>query len=194
MESQIRTHLAEAGFKPVAVNKKFSDRKLENCGYATADAAVGLRRGSQKHIERTPGGNPTNYLVASRQGEVNYSGSWDVERDSMRLSRSNKNFSSFIQVLYRGAQAFALLAPPEEGSRYYVRQNNLWLHLGNAGDDVQFDDDGRSFIEARQARLYHLTQNQNDSMQALEIIPVNPGSSVYRFSFTDRCLSLRLPR
>lgn len=194
MEGEIQAELAKAGFEPAPAQKKFADRRMDDCGEVTPEASVGLRRGSPINLDKNQA-RPNSYLLlAVRQGEIGYSGSWDAEPDALRLAQANDRQSAHIQVLYRGAQAFSLLGPPLGGSRYYVRQDNLWLHLGNAGEDVRFDDDGRSFIEAPEPRLYHLARNASDSMHALELIPMRQGAAVYGFSFTDRCLTLRLPR
>ena len=36
--------------------------------------------------------------------------------------------------------------PPEIAGLFFVRQDGMWLHSGNAGKDIQFDDDGRSYV------------------------------------------------
>lgn len=194
LEKEIRAELEKAGFEPVPALKKPADRRKQECGQATPEVSVGLRRGSPVNLRQEKTRINNTYLFAVRQGETGFSGSWQAEPDALRLSRDNKSRSAFIQILYRGAQAFALLESPPQGTRYYLRQDSLWLHAGNAGSDVRFDDDGRSFVDASEPRLYHLTQNPGDSMHALTVAPVSKGAAVYGFSFTDSCLALRLPR
>lgn len=193
-ETEIRAALADAGFDPVPSEKPVPEHKGLDCGETTRDVSVGLRRGSPINLERNSDRAGSTYLLSVRQSETGYAGSWDAEPDALRLAQKNDSQTAYIRVLYRGAQAFGLLGPPLGGSRYYVRQDDLWLHSGNGGADIRFDDDGRSFVDAAEARLYHLAQNPSDSMHELVLSPVKAGSAVYGFSFTDRCLTVQLPQ
>lgn len=194
LEAEIRAALADGGFDPAPSAKPVAERRGGDCGEATRDVSVGLRRGTPVNLEKNGGRSGSTYLLAVRQGETGYAGSWDAEPNALRLAQDNEAQAAYVRVLYRGAQGFAVLGPPLGNSRYYVRQDELWLHSGNAGADVQFDDDGRSFIEASEPRLYHLTQNQNDSMHELVLTPLKKGAAVYGFSFADKCMTVQTPQ
>ena len=191
-EGEIRLALEDAGYEPPEVAALAADPKSRDCGDMTAEVSVGLRRGKVRDLSKSPR-ERISYILAVRDGEATTTGSWNAEPDALRLKGDNADHSSAMQLIYRGSQGFAVLAPQKGSAVFYVRQDDLWLHSGNAGSDIRFDDDGRSFIEADGARLYHLTQNPNDSMHELSLIPLKPGAAVYGFSFSDRCLTSALP-
>ncbi|MBI3289074.1 MAG: hypothetical protein HYZ74_06115 [Elusimicrobia bacterium] len=87
-----------------------------------------------------------------------------------------------------------MLAPPPDGpARVFVKQDDLWLHEGTAGNDIRFDDDGRSFALVDVPRLYDLTRNPDSHSHELYLIPERKGAAVYSFSFSDSCLVTTLP-
>jgi len=190
-EDEIRAALKQAGFAVPAVAENVKDPPAADCGGMTPEVNLGVRRGRTFNLGNTP---PQRIFVGSaRDGETAYSGQWDEEPDALRLAQKNAKLSAFLRLIYHGAQVFAVLAPPQGRSIFYVRQDEMWLHSGNAGKDIQFDDDGRSFVAATETRLYNLAQNPNDAMHEFMLIPTDHGSAVYGFSFSDRCLPAELP-
>ncbi|MDD5656508.1 MAG: redoxin domain-containing protein [Elusimicrobia bacterium] len=186
-ESEIRTALADLGYRPPAA-EAVKDPPAAECGEMTATVGLGLRRDRTINLEQAP---PSRLLLSVRDGETATAGAWDGEPYSLRLARDNPDSSAFLRLIYRGAQAFAVLAPPPGKAAFYVRQDDMWLHPGNGGGDVRFDDDGRSFVSADGPRLYQLVRNSSDAMHELVLIPKRKGSAVYEFSFADRCLKNR---
>ena len=71
--------------------------------------------------------------------------------------------------------------------RLYWKENDLWLHAGNANVDVIWDDDDRSYILVDDARVYYLTRNTRRRAQELELLPDGPGVGVWGFEFSDYC-------
>ena len=191
-EGEIRGALNAAGFVVPKVPALYPDPRNMDCGAMTADLSLGLRRGHTLPMANAPG--PRAMLTSAREGETAYSGRWDIEPDDLRLAQKNPDQTASLRLIYRGSRAFAVISPPAaKGNPIFVRQDQMWLHPGNAGKDVQFDDDGRSYVIARQPGLFHLTQNPDDALHELTVIPETPGTAVYGFSFSDRCLDKDLP-
>lgn len=165
------------------------DPKVKDCGAMTPETTLRAGRVEVVDLDRTELAKSL-VLVSAREGEVSTRGTWSADPDGLRLEEGNSDHSSFVRVIYRGTQGFAVASAPSE-SKFFVRQDDLWLHLGNAGKDVQFDDDGRSFVVVGGApRLYRLAQNADDTPHELTLIPLRKGSMVYGFSFSDQCLKL----
>jgi hypothetical protein len=133
-------------------------------------------------------------LTSARDGETAYSGQWDIETEDLRMTQKNPDRSALLRLVYRGSHAFAVLSSPAaKASAFFVRQDQMWLHSGNAGKDIRFDDDGRSYVTVREAGLFDLTHNPDDVMHELTVSPEAQDSEVYGFSFSDRCLDKDLP-
>lgn len=171
------------------------DPKTRDCGGATREIALGARRGSKPPISLDGDLSLRRMLIVdARDGEVAQRGRWEVAPDGLKLAQKNKDQGAFVRVVFHAAQALAVLSPAEDGkTRVFVKQDDLWLHEGNAGKDIQFDDDGRSFVSLDIPRLYDLTRDPSSSPHELYLIPDRKGAGVYGFSFSDRCLVTTLP-
>ena len=117
-----------------------------------------------------------------------------MEPDGLRLAQSNPRQGAYVRVVYLGAQAMAVLAPPPGGeSRFFIRADDQWLYDGVQGRDVRFDADGRSFVVVKDERLYDLARFGDKRPHELVVIPEKRGSSVHGFAFADACLASDLP-
>ena len=166
------------------------------CGPSTPDVLLGARSKKavlplDKDLSRR-----VSMIIEARVGEVASRGRWNLERDGLRLDQANADQGNFLRVVYMGAQALAVLAPPpgqKKTARFFLKQDDLWLHEGNAGKDVQFDDDGRSFVPVETARLYDLVRDPDGRPHELYIIPERKDSGVYGLSFPDSCTVTNIP-
>ncbi|OGS41920.1 MAG: hypothetical protein A2506_02985 [Elusimicrobia bacterium RIFOXYD12_FULL_66_9] len=196
-EKEIRTALADLVDEdelPAAVD--VPEPVLKHCGRATSDISMGTRAKIPPLSLDNDFSRRSSMIVEARAGELATRGGWSVEPDGLRLAQNNRDQSAFVRVVYMGAQALAVLAPPpgqNPKARFFVKQDDLWLHEGNAGRDIRFDDDGRSYVLAESARLYDLTRAPTDRPHELYVIPDRKEAGVYGFSFTDSCLATDLP-
>jgi hypothetical protein len=139
--------------------------------------------------------DPPSALIAdARAGEVSTRGRWTAAPDGLRLAQANPDKRALVRVVYRAAQALAVLAPPPgRPARFFIKLDGGWLYEGIAGRDVRFDDDGRSYVAANAARLYDLARDSGDRLHELSVIPDAAGSGVHGFSFADGCAAAALP-
>ncbi|MDX6768281.1 MAG: redoxin domain-containing protein [Elusimicrobiota bacterium] len=170
------------------------DAPSRDCGAATAEVTLGARKGAAKPLALDKDFSIRSaIIVGSRQGEVALRGRWDEEGDGLRLEQANRDQGAFIRVVYQGAQALGFLAPAAgTTTRFFIKQDDLWLHEGNAGADVRFDDDGRSFVPVDAARLYDLTRDPSVSPHELYLYPDKRGAAARGFSFADACVVTKL--
>jgi hypothetical protein len=196
-ESEMRTALADLigeGELPPAVNAP--EPSTKHCGRASADITLGTRAKTPALELDKDFSRRSSMIVEARSGELATRGLWNIEPDGLRLAQDNRGQDAFVRVVYMGSQALAVLSPPagkRPSARFFVKQDDLWLHEGNAGKDIRFDDDGRSFVLAESARLYDLTRDPTDRPHELYIVPDRKDAGVYGFSFTDSCLATNLP-
>ncbi|MBI3549733.1 MAG: hypothetical protein HY078_11895 [Elusimicrobia bacterium] len=174
------------GFKPPESQKLVPDPKTADCGLATAMVPVGLQKGGQKSLE---GVRELRHILSSlRDGEVSYKGRWIVEPQALRNDRDNPGFTDFIRLIYRGAESAAILGTATgRPTKVYVKQNDLWLHSKNAGQDVQWDEDDRSYVAVSEPRIYYLSKNTDDNMQEIYLYPADAGVKVSGFDFSNAC-------
>lgn len=172
-----------------------ADAPRRECGTTTREISLGARPGVKRALSLDKDVSRRRALIVeARDGETALLGRWETEPDGLRLAQANAARSAFVRVVYRAAQALAVMSPPESGSsRVYVKQDDLWLHEGNKGRDIQFDDDGRSFVVLDSPRLYDLTRDSIFTPHELFLIPERQGATVHGLSFSDACLVTTLP-
>jgi len=79
--------------------------------------------------------------------------------------------------------------------KLFVKQDNLWLHAGNAGQDIRWDGDEHSYVSLDEPRLYTLTKNKKSvNMHELLLTPDDPGIAVHALEFSDHCSNAYLHR
>ena len=166
------------------------DAPSRDCGAATAEVTLGARKGAREPLALDKDFTIRSaIIVGSRQGEIAVRGRWDEEGDGLRLEQNNRDQGAFLRVVYQGAQALGFLAPAAgTTTRFFIKQDDLWLHEGNAGADVKFDDDGRSYVPVDAARLYDLTRDPSVSAHEIYLFPDKRGAAVRGFSFADACV------
>jgi hypothetical protein len=185
---ELETTLRDAAWKighKWKTNLVAVDPPTRECGVASPDRQVVL--GSAVIDLDGAKIGPAVYGV-SREGELAKRGEWTVEGACLRLDEPNRSLDAWMRVIYRGAQAFAVLGPAPSGpTKFFVKQDDLWLHPGNAGSAIEFDDDGRSYVVVEESGLFELVQNNLDVFHALTVIPQREGAAIYSFSYADRC-------
>lgn len=195
-EKELRLALAEhIGAAALPAPTEVADPPRHECGAITQEISLGARPGVKPSLILDNDVSMRHSLiVTARDGETAHHGRWDTEGDGLRLASANKDQSAFVRIVYHAAQALAVLSPAETGrTRVFVKQDDLWLHEGNKGRDIQFDDDGRSFITLDSPRLYDLTRESIHTPHELFLIPDRQGAVIHGFSFSDACVVTTLP-
>jgi hypothetical protein len=123
-------------------------------------------------------------FMESHDGEVSSIGEWKLEADGLRSAKP----SASLHIFYRGASSTALLSKNgPKPAKLFIRQDNLWLHKGNAGPDILFDDDEQSFVIVDEPRPYGLTRNKRPDMHELLLSPESPGLGIHAVEFANAC-------
>ena len=169
------------------------ETRTKGCGRVTDDIAMGDRAKAPPRAS-DQGLRERQLLIESREGELASRGKWAMEPDGMRLTQANAAQGAFVSVIYQAAQAMAVLAPPPgKTQRFFVKRDDQWLYEGIAGKDLHFDDDGRSYVTVKDARLYDLARDADGKTHELTVIPEGTGGGIFGFSFADRCTAIDLP-
>lgn len=195
-EAELREALADLiGASDLPAPTGFADAPRRDCGSVTREISLGARSDAKRALVLDKDISLRRALIVdSRDGEAAVHGRWETEPDGLRMAQTNKTQSAFVRIVYRAAQALAVLSPAESGrTRVFVKQDDLWLHEGNKGRDIQFDDDGRSFVVLDSPRLYDLTRDSIFTPHELFLIPEQQGATVHGLSFSDACLVTTLP-
>ncbi|HVE14272.1 MAG TPA: redoxin domain-containing protein [Elusimicrobiota bacterium] len=174
------------GFRPPASYRVPPDPPRQDCGTATAPMYLGGRRGKPiPEISR----DQTNAILFSRDGEIAQSGRWQSDMEALRFAgASNADLSAQFLVVYQAAEAYAVMGRSgPKPVKVFLRQDNLWLHAGNAGPDVRWDSENRSYVLVDVPRLYYVTRDPKADAHELRFFPGARGASFYSLEFSDLC-------
>ena len=102
-----------------------------------------------------------------------------------------------IVLPYQAATVNAVLAPSADAVEMMLnlwpssvapivelRQDGRWLTPADAGHDIEFDEDGRSFVQITYGRMYELVQNGGYEKHELSLIFQAMGLALYAFTFS----------
>ena len=195
-EKEIRLALADLiGSSQLPPSTEIAAPPNRECGSVTPEISLGARPGARPPLVLDKDiSMRRSLIVEARDGETAQHGRWDTQSDGLRLAQANKTQSAFVRIVYHAAQALAVMSPAESGStRVFVKQDDLWLHEGNKGRDIQFDDDGRSYVVLDTPRLYDLTRDSVFTPHELFLIPDRQGAAIHGLSFSDACVVTTLP-
>lgn len=175
------------GYEPAPGLKLEADPKNELCSFSTPSFYVGARRGVQ--VKPAPA-RENRPVSEARDGEIVYTGRWEEDAEALRYAGSGSSLKDQVYLIWRGSEAGAVLSPggSRKETRVYLKMDNLWLHGGNAGPDVEWDDEDRSFVRVEHGRLYMLAVDETrERLHELTLHPEAAGASLHGFAFSDFC-------
>ena len=148
--------------------------------WRSPDAALGNREGYRR-------GEVVAYHDSGRShfdGFVYLQGPWFNAEQAMVHARSDTGGSDHLDLRYHAIEVVSVLKP-EAGKpiTVYVEQDGKSLARHDAGNDIRYDADGRSFVVVDAPRAYELVMNRYFGHHDLELRPVEYGLGVHSFAF-----------
>lgn len=160
-------------------------------------------------------GNPEGYVTdgimmykmpqqaQQEEGQFYVEGFWRAWPES--LAHAGKNGGRIVlpysaagvnAVLSPSADAVEVmlnLRPSQQEPLIEVRQDGRSLSRAIAGQDIVFDDDGRSFLLVERPRMYEIVRNRTFAPHYLSLTFRAKGLALYTFSFTTCIAGERAP-
>jgi thiol-disulfide isomerase/thioredoxin len=188
-EHCIQSLLAEAGYRanfPIVMDPiRESDRPGAVCYRATPNILTGYQRGTIGNIEgyspesTTHFDDPGVYL----EGRLYLQGDWHNDRNFLKLDESEGK-EGYLVFNYQAKEVSAVIKPEgEKRFQVFVQQDNNYLMTTNKGDDVQIDEEGRSYFLVDTARLYHIVKNKEYGEHKIKLSTRSNGFALYSISF-----------
>lgn len=165
------------------------------CGDPTPEMYVGdwFGRGVLASAEGYHDGKTIDYQQQSQVGDghVVLSGRWQSDRNGMIYRGKHKGSepgTDRATMRYHARELYVVMNVSHgHPSRLYVMQDGHYLTAANKGVDIQIDEQGRSYIEVREPRMYYLVQNPEFGSHTLELFPAASGFTLNSFTFGNNC-------
>jgi thiol-disulfide isomerase/thioredoxin len=126
------------------------------------------------------------FTIPERRDEerIYASGAWANQSEYLRHTRDTDEPQDLIALRYRATEVNVVMKPEDiYWLRVFVKQNGLWFPKGVAGEDIKYDEWGRSYVEVKSPRMYNVIGRQPYGTYDLQLIVQSRGLSVYSFSF-----------
>lgn len=164
--------------KPGAVCYPQTPEMLIGMGNGSA-AALGNQEGYQRdHVVQYY--DPQHHHV---DGYLYLQGPW-FDSDQAVVHARASAAQDYAALRYHAIQVVAVLKP-EAGKpmTVYIEQDGKTLPVQDAGSDVRYDDQGRSYVNVDMPREYDLVMNKHFGHHDLRLSTAQYGLGIYSFDF-----------
>jgi thiol-disulfide isomerase/thioredoxin len=173
-------------FPPPMLPVRDIDRPGVVCYPITPELYLGQTRGRLGNVADVKTNGPVVYEMPEQpeEGRIYAAGEWENQSEYLRHTRDTEEMTDFVGLRYRAIEVNAVMQPEEiYWKQVFVKQDGEWLRKEITGDDVQFDEKGRSYVEVKAPRMYNLVANQPYGTHEMRLYVLGKGLSVYSFSF-----------
>lgn len=192
-EERIQQLLQEAGAQ-VSVGSKIDRQAGEVDSQVWDKLTIEMYLGYKRTAFYSYLGNPEGY---QRDLAVTYhdygmrnpnrfylEGFWNVTEESAYHARVTQGYEDYLALKYTARSVNLVIKPKSEaGFRSLVTMDGQALTASNKGDDVVVDSDGKSYLVAREPRLYNVVKDQEMVTHDLKIYADSEAFSAYAFTF-----------
>ncbi len=118
----------------------------------------------------------------SNQWVVN--GLWRNESEAIVHARESEGLEDYIALRMEAVSANVVIDPQgPEPFDVFVQLDDDWLTEDQAGDDIQFDDQGRSFLHVTEGRMYRAIEAPSYDQYILKLSSESSNFAIFAFTF-----------
>lgn len=120
----------------------------------------------------------------TQEDTIYVEGRWISSAEYMAPALNNSSEIAHVYLKYTSSEVNLVINPEKDkGFKVYILQDSKHLDREYAGDDVEFDPDGESYIIVREPKMYNLIKNEDVGSHLLQISTNSNGFSAYAFTF-----------
>ena len=110
------------------------------------------------------------------------SGNWNNDFESVISENSSLSESEYLSFKFRSKSVNGVFSSNNK-SRLIVKLDGKFLKEDEAGVDINFDDEGRSYINIEDPKMYSILILPEYTEKVLTLLPQDKGISVFAFTF-----------
>jgi hypothetical protein len=198
IERRIQQLLKQANPRLNLNEPKYTIPKAENaelfggvCRRATPETYLGFARGL--NIANPGGEDRTHETTYEAPKDVPLdqfalNGRWLAAAQYVRHTVMAKPPGDSVELHYRAKSVY--LVAGSDGSksrRLYITQDGLPLPKDARGVDIRVGHGGRTYLELTGKRMYYVVSNPKFGRHTLRLFALEPGLSLYSFTFGNNC-------
>ena len=120
-----------------------------------------------------------------QQHVLYFQGQWSVEPERVRHARLTENLEDYLALNYAAKSVNVVLTSDSgEPYRVVITQDGAMLTQDNAGQDIEWDDTGQSYILVDTPRMYAIIDNAQYTREAILTMRSNSDDfGIFAFTF-----------
>lgn len=176
-EIKIQEALRDGGFQ-VLDQFVMADGHNQNTFDQTPELYFGSLRGRVENIKMD---RPS---LGFQPNQVYTTGKWIQKEEYLQHGRETKDLDDLVILSFRAREVFLVMST-EEGQplKVYVTLDGVGLSQNNCGKDIQFDSEGRSFVEVTLATLYNLVSTSTFGDHILRLSTTSDQLRLFAYTF-----------
>ncbi|MGB7292658.1 MAG: redoxin domain-containing protein [Thermodesulfobacteriota bacterium] len=120
----------------------------------------------------------------TQEDTIYVEGRWISSPEYMAPALNDSSKMAQIYLKYTSSEVNLVIDPEKEkGFKIVIMQDNKYLDREDAGDDVEFESNGESYIVVRDPKMYNLIKNKDVGSHLLQLSTNSNGFSAYAFTF-----------
>jgi thiol-disulfide isomerase/thioredoxin len=121
-----------------------------------------------------------------QDGLIYLNGDWRTEKESLRHASATAGLNDYVALRYHALECNAVIKPEGgEPLRVVITQDGKPVARTDAGADIRYDEQNRSYILVDEPRMYRLTKNAKFGTYELRLASTSPDFGLYSFTFTS---------
>ena len=129
----------------------------------------------KKHVFKSPPNRGKN--------KVYIDGLWSKEKEYISHSRNTDAYIDQIFLKFSGAEVNVVLGKHKTPYKVLITLDGIPLQESEAGKDVYFDPNGKSFVQVDNSRMYNVVKLKKFDTRELMLSSTSSGFSIYSFTF-----------
>jgi thiol-disulfide isomerase/thioredoxin len=120
----------------------------------------------------------------TQEDSIYVEGRWITSSEYMAPALKDSSEMAHIYLKYTSSEVNLVINPEKEKDyKVFIMQDNGHLSREDAGDDVEYDSNGKSYIVVGDPKMYNLIKNKNVGSHLLQLSTNSNGFSAYAFTF-----------
>jgi thiol-disulfide isomerase/thioredoxin len=162
-----------------------------SCYRVSPELYFGYKRGSLGNLEGYKPDGVGDYKAPEKiQDDTIYvMGKWFSATEYMKPALDGTDTMAQVFLKYTSSEVNAVISPDgERGFKVVIMQDGEYLNLEDAGHDLKFDSEGKSYIVVDEPRMYNLIRNKKFGSHQLTLSSNSNAFAIYAFTFVS-CLA-----
>jgi thiol-disulfide isomerase/thioredoxin len=159
-----------------------------SCYRVSPELYFGYKRGSLGNPEGYNQNAVGDYRLPDKiENDTLYvEGKWFSAPEYMKPALDGETGMASVVLRYTASEVNAVISPDgEKGFKVFVMQDGRHLNPEDAGHDIQFDNEGKSYIVVDEPRMYYLVKNREFGSRLLKLSSNSSAFAIYAFTFVS---------